>query len=331
MEEAGISEGAAGLRSIDSMAETLDIHPASPEERLQCYENVYEFWPMAPSLEEHLRLRLTSPKHQRAHWYAGCLGGKVVASLGCFPLNYYLDGREVEGFSIGSVHTRPEYRRRGFAAAVMDWAERDRVKQGDRLSSLFSDIDPDYYGKQGYLRCPSWKAWAAADPASLGTGELSWDLQPFPASRALPELQEIYRAYHGSYPLAVARPLGYWKYTLLKQPQDEFYWLKDPESQTQGYVRVTEMEGAWLISDFAVRRERSDSLRLLFRLVIDLAGRKGKTGVGGWLPDEPAIRSLFDLQPRTQSVTMVKSLDAGLTIGEKHLETADRICKIDHV
>jgi predicted acetyltransferase len=313
------------------MAERLDIHPASSEERLQIYENVHEFWPMASSLEEHLRLRLDSPKHQRAHWYAGCLGGKVVASLGCFPLSYYLDGREVKGLSIGSVHTRPEHRRRGFAAAVMDWAERHQVKQGARLSSLFSDIDPDYYAKQGYLRCPSWNARAEARAAPLGSGERAWTLQRFSAVRALPELQDIYHAYHGAYPLAVARSLEYWKYTLLKQPGDEFYGLKDPESRTRGYVRVTEMDGYWQISDFAVRRDRSDSLRRLFSLMIDLAGRKGKTGIEGWLPNEPAIRSLFELQPRTQSVTMVKSLDAGLTIEEKHLETADRICKIDHV
>lgn len=331
MGEAGISDSAAGLRRRAFMTESLDIHPASPEERLQCYENVHEFWPMASSLEEHLRLRLASPKHQRAQWYAGCLGGRVVASLGCFPLKFHIDGREVAGFSIGSVHTRPEYRRRGFGAAVMDWAERDRMKQGDRLSSLYSDIDPDYYAKQGYLRCPSWIAWVATDPDSPGAGERHWDLQQFSASRALPELQEIYRVHHGAYPLAVARPLGYWKYTLLKQPGDEFYWLKDPDSQTQGYVRVTEMGGAWQISDFAVRRERSDSLRLLFSLVIDLAKRKGKTGVGGWLPNEPAIRSLFDLQARTESVTMVKSLDSGLKIEERHLKTADRFCRIDHV
>lgn len=313
------------------MAEKLDIHRASSEERLQVYENIFEFWPMASSLEEHLRLRLKSPKHQRAQWYAGCLGGKVVASLGCFPLNYHLDGREVEGFSIGSVHTRPEYRRRGFALAVMDWAERDQVKQGARLSSLFSDIDPGYYGKQGYLRCPSWNARAATGSAPLGTGERSWALQQFSASQALPELQDIYRAYHGTYPLAVTRSLDYWKYTLLKQPGDEFYWLKDPRRRTQGYLRVTETDGAWQISDFAVRRERPDSLGLLFGLIIDLAGRKGKTGVGGWLPDEPAIRFLFDLQPRTESVTMFKSLDAGLKIEERHLATADRVCKIDHV
>lgn len=313
------------------MSENLDIHPASPEERLQVYENVHEFWPMAPSVEEHLRLRLESPKHQRAHWYAGCLDGKVVASLGCFPLSYHFDGREVEGISIGSVHTRPEYRRRGFAAAVMDWAERDQVKQGARLSSLFSDIDPGYYARQGYLRCPSWNARAATRRAPLGAGEHSWALQRFSASQALPELQDIYRGWHGDCPLAVARGLDYWKYTLLKQPGDEFYWLKDPELRTQGYLRVTGMGGDWQISDFAVRQERPDSLRLLFRLAIDLAGRTGKTGVAGWLPDEPAIRSLFELEPRTASVTMVKSLDAGLKIEERHLATADRICKIDHV
>ena len=313
------------------MAETLDIHPASPEERLQCYENVYEFWPMASSLEDHLRLRLASPKHQRAHWYAGCLDGKVVASLGCFPLKFHIDGREVEGFSIGSVHTRPEYRRRGCAAAVMDWAERDQKKQGARLSSLYSDIDPGYYAKQGYLGCPSWNARTATHRAPLGTGEHSWALQRFSPSQALPELQGFYRAYHGSYPLAVARSLDYWKYTLLKQPGDEFYWLKESRGRTQGYVRITETDRAWQISDFSVRRERSDSLRMLFRLVIDLAAKIGKTEVRGWLPDEPAIRSLFDLQRRTQSVTMVKSLDAGLKIQERHLATADRFCKIDHV
>ncbi len=313
------------------MSEKLDIHPASSEERLRIYENIFEFWPMAPSLEEHLRLRLESAKHQRAQWYAGCLGGKVVASLGCHPLKYHLDGREVDGFSIASVHTRPEYRRRGFAAAVMDWAERDRKKQGARLSSLYSDIDPGYYAKQGYLGCPSWNARTAPGPVSPGTGEQSWVLHRFSASQALPELQGFYRAYHGSYPLAVARSLDYWKYTLLKQPGDDFYWLKDPDLRTQGYVRMTEMDGDWQISDFAVRRERSDSLHLLFRLVIDLAGKTGKTEVRGWLPDEPAIRSLFDLQPRTESVTMVKPLDAGLKIGERHLATADRFCKIDHV
>ena len=182
------------------MTEKLDIHPASSEERVRIYENIFEFWPMAPSLEEHLRLRLESAKHQRAQWYAGCLGGKVVASLGCHPLKYHLDGREVDGFSIASVHTRPEYRRQGFAAAVMDWAERDRMTKGARLSSLYSDIDPGYYGKQGYLRCPSWNAWAATGPAPLGTEDRTWTLQRFSASQALPELQPIYRAYHGSYP-----------------------------------------------------------------------------------------------------------------------------------
>jgi predicted acetyltransferase len=286
---------------------------------------------MAPSLEEHLQIRLNSPKHERAHWYAGCLDGKVVASLGCHPLKYHFDGQEVDGFSIGSVHTLPEYRRRGFGAEVMDWAERDQKKKGARLCSLYSDIDPHYYGKQGYLRCPSWTVWAEAGAARARTDDLSWRLQRFSAPEALPELQQLYRAYYGSYPLAVARSLDYWKFTLIKQPQDEFYRLKDPGRRSRGYVRITESEGAWQISDFAVSRDSSEALRILFSLVTDLAGERQKTGVRGWLPNEPAIRSLFDIQPRTVSVTMVKSLDADLKIEDRHLVTADRFCKIDHV
>ncbi len=154
------------------MTGKLDIHPASSEERIQIYRNVFEFWPMAPRLEEHLRLRLNSAKHERAHWYAGCLDGKVVASLGCHPLKYHFEGQEVDGFSIGSVHTVPEYRRRGFAAEVMDWAERDQKRKGARLSSLYSDIDPHYYGRQGYLRCPSWTVWAEAGSAQAPNGSL---------------------------------------------------------------------------------------------------------------------------------------------------------------
>ena len=38
------------------MTGKLDVHPASPEERFQVYANVFEFWPMAPSLEEHLQI-----------------------------------------------------------------------------------------------------------------------------------------------------------------------------------------------------------------------------------------------------------------------------------
>ncbi len=96
-------------------------------------------------------------------------------------------------------------------------------------------------------------------------------------------------------------------------------------------MRITEIEGAWQISDFAVNRDSSEALRFLFSLVIDLAGKKERTGVRGWLPNEPAIRLRFDIQPRTDSITMVKSLDADLKIEDRHLATADRFCKIDHV
>ena len=314
------------------MARTLNIHLASFEERIQLYRNIYKLWPMAPSLEEHLQIRLNRPKDNRAVWYTGCLDGKVVAGLGCHPMQYYFNGQEVNGCSIGSVHTLPEYRRRGFAAKVMDYVEKDQKKKGARLSSLYSDITPQYYEKLGYLQCPGWETWAEAGGSTqTQTNSSVRTLLRFSPSSALKELNRCYRDYHRFLPLAVARPQAYWEFTLAKQPNDEFYWLKSATNHNQGYIRLTEINGSLRVSDFAVSQETSEALQILFGLVINLTHKKGLAGVGGWLPNEPAIRLLFDIKTRTQAITMVKSLDPKLKMTDKHLRMADRFCQIDHV
>ena len=220
--DTGIVGRVTGARPGASMAETLDIHPASPEERLQCYENVYEFWPMASSLEEHLRLRCGFS--QTPTLLTGTPGASAEGwwlRWADFPLKFHIDGREVAGFSnrIGSHPTRISAER-GFGAAVMDWAERDRMKQG--RSTQF----PLLRHRSGLLRQTGLPALPFLERPGenrsrfpLGTGERHWDLQQFSASQALSELQEIYRAHHGAYPLAhgaLARLLE--DTSLLKQP-----------------------------------------------------------------------------------------------------------------
>jgi len=313
------------------MTSLLNIHLASFEERIQIYRNLYKFWPMALSPEEHLQIRLNRPKDNRAIWYVGCLDGKVVAGLGCHPMQYYFNGQEVNGFSIGSVHTLPEYRRRGFAAEVMDHVEKDQKKKGARLISLYSDIAPQYYKKLGYLQCPGWETWVETASTKSQKNPSDGTLLRFSPTSALKELNLYYCDYRRFLPLAVARPQAYWEFTLAKQPNDEFYWLKNATNHNQGYVRLTKINETLRVSDFAVSQESSETLQVLFDLVINLSHKKGLAGVGGWLPNEPAIRLLFDIKARTQAITMVKSLDSKLKITEKHLKMADHFCQIDHV
>ena len=145
------------------------------------------------------------------------------------------------------------------------------------------------------------------------------------------ELDQHYCSYHESILLGINRPLSYWKFIVLKQPNDEFYWLKRLHGQTLGYVRLTRIENNWQISDLGVNQNRSEFLQELFELVIQLARKKKLSRIGGWIPNKPVIRSLFEVRPRADSITMVKSLDTNLTIEPKHIAKADHFCQIDHV
>ena len=66
----------------------LDIHSASHDELLAAHRNVFDIWSMGRPLEAHLQYRLNSPSHGRARWYVGTLDGRVVVSLGCYPIAF---------------------------------------------------------------------------------------------------------------------------------------------------------------------------------------------------------------------------------------------------
>ena len=131
-------------------ADSLEIHPADAGEQRAAYTNVHEVWGGEQPLEEYLAWRLNSVQHQRACWYVGCLEGRVVTSLGAYPLLFHVGGRQVAGFAIGAVHTVPDCRKRGYAARLMAWVEAHQRQQGAELGLLYSDIDPDYYAAHGY-------------------------------------------------------------------------------------------------------------------------------------------------------------------------------------
>src|SRR5262245_3080510 len=122
------------------MTSALDIHPASPDELTAAHANVFDIWNKGLPLEEHLRYRLNSPKHTRAAWFVGSLDGRVVVSLGCYPLVFRLLGQDVPGIAIGSLYTVKEFRGRGFAPQLLAWVE-DHHKHA-ALSILYSDIEP---------------------------------------------------------------------------------------------------------------------------------------------------------------------------------------------
>ena len=316
------------------MTDELDIHRATDSERIAAYRNVHEVWGGAFSIDEHVSRRLASVQHNRATWYVGCVDGRVVTSLGCFPLQFCIRGETQPGIAIGAVHTVSEFRGRGFAPQLIESVERDQRQQGVTMSLLYSDIPPKYYERLGYLVCPSWEAKIETASAFAAAREL---LQSSPECgfekvsrfKKRPTLATLYDNHHAAIEVSIARDAAYWEYLLAKQPDDEYYLMNEPSGDAVAYVRLRADSERLLVRDFAVTG--NDNWNLLFSHIVCNAADRNLPTVGGWLPNLPALSSFAKLSCREQEITMLKSLDISLVIDDAIRDAAQHFVEIDHV
>jgi predicted N-acetyltransferase YhbS len=312
------------------MSSALDIHAASSDEVAAAHANVFDIWSKGLPLEEHIRYRLNSPSHSRAGWFVGCLNGRVVVSLGCYPLVFRIAGQQRPGIAIGSVYTLGEFRGRGFAGRLLQWVEEHARQREVAMSVLYSDIDPRYYARRGYVLCPSLAGWrdprqAPRPPAA------NHRLVPISPQEHMPRLMEFYAEYHGAVPLSIARDAEYWAAMLKKFPDDAFYALHDSASVWAGYARIGRKDDVWRITDFALADQSPERAEQLYAALLSLAAAGGAARVGGWLPDSGAAKKFFELAPRRTEITMVKPLAWQGRLDDEMIAGTSRFCEIDHV
>ena len=304
----------------------LQCHPAAPAERIQAFKNVFEVWRHADTLEDHLTKRLASPQHSRAEWFVGCLGERVVVSLGCYPMQFILRGDLVKGIAIGAVHTVPDCRGHGYAAALLSWVEEYQAELGAEISLLFSDIDPRYYARLGYTLCPSTEGWVDAQRGPTRQAE-RLSLIRFSPEQDLVRLMKIYTDHHSGLPLFVGRDEDYWSYLFRKEARLEFYWVTS-KSEPRGYVSLSAAGRRWSLKDWAVEESL---LPDTMAAILKAAREAGAEQVGGWMPDTPPFREKFRLEPRTRELTMIKFLDQERKVDRRLQEAAGGLRAIDHV
>ncbi len=313
------------------MTNTLQMHAASHDELAAAHRNVFDIWGRGLSLEEHVRFRLNSPKHRLATWYVGCLEGRVVVSLGAYPLRFQIRGDAVSGIAIGSVYTLAEFRRRGFAGQLLEWVEDQSRQDGAALSLLYSDIRPEYYARLGYALCPSLEGWrdvrGMRDKVGMGQQLVEID-----AASHLEELMSFYTGYHGAAPLSITRDAQYWRALLQRFTHDRFYALViKGRDDWKGYLRLSRKDPNWRITDYALTDQSSVWPDELYASTFGLAAHSGAERVGGWLPESPATRKLFQLTPRRTEITMIKSLSPDHPLDDELVASTSRFCEIDHV
>lgn len=310
------------------MTDELDIHPASESERRAAFRNVFDVWPMAADIDEHVALRRASPAHARARWFVGTRGGRVVTALGCHSLVFRLLGERAPGIAICSVHTIAEARGRGFAERLVRRVEEVMAERGARLALLYSDIDPDYYERLGYRLCPAWEGWTATAFAPHDVPNEP-HVVPFAPLPSLGELAEMHAAFHAADAISIDRDEEYWRHLLDRGPTDSFLWIVDRTGRRLGFLRVRESKDRVTLRDFALADHSEAAHRALAGALSALA-KDGRVA-GGWMPDRPAFRARFALRPRRMEITMLKPLDPALRPSRDMLAAADSFHEIDHV
>ena len=313
------------------MSQVLEIRPATDADRAQIYRNSYEMWGRpGMSLEEHIQWRMNCPQHNRGQFFAGNCGDRLVASLIVYPLKFALKERVVAGMGIGSVYTVSEYRGRGFAVQMLNHVEQLQREAGTLVSLLYSDIDPGYYARLGYLTCASWEGWITASEVSIEPGKDAGTLVAFTPKSALSDMRNLYERSHAQRLISIDRDEAYWDYLLQKEPSDTFYWLENAAGERLGYVRLNQSEEAFLVSDCAFV-EQSDAIhRMMFQSIVETAQRQRVSKIGGWLPESAVVRSIFRLKHRDKEISMLKSLDPNVVLQADTLNDAQHFQEIDH-
>ena len=310
------------------MGAQIEIHAASAEERAAADRNVYEVWGRGLPLEEFLERRATSVVHRRAEWFVLTIGGAVIASLARHPLRFHYRGQVVVGSGIGSVHTVPEHRRRGYAAALLREVNQRSAGEGHRISLLFSDIKPGYYERLGYVRWPSLVFRAEAE--SLASGEEELRLEPTQPQEQVELLAGLYDGWHGGYQLYVDREREYWEYSLMKNSPEEVFLAVEPGGRTAGYVRLKSKEGTLEVTELGLGPEDRGQEETLYRAVGELAHARGLGTAEGWLPNTTTARALFACEPRTVRITMLAALADEIEFETDMILTGSHFWVTDH-
>ena len=324
----------------------ISFHPASADEFRQCCINVFETWPSSDTLEAHLEWRLASPQHNYAQWYVGTIEGRVVVSLGAYPIRFQLDGRATRGLMIGAVHTVSDARGNGYAPRLLKYAEEHQRSGGAQISVLFSDIAPTYYTRLGYTACPSYgfAANIAELPTPVREPSLQTRLGHWPND--ILQAAELYETAKTSSMFAVERPAEYWQHLSQRYPDARLVWILDPRNSNGndpthheiGYCIYRHVSDCIELLDVVVSPLDAVSLDTILLTSIRAITKSNPSdsyagesnSVRGWLPTLDCA-SCVRPEERPTEITMFKPLDQDLELSSRAVHDARSIQLMDHV
>ncbi len=127
------------------------VRHALPSELDAVYGISHTAWGEGKGFSDYLEECRNSPKYAKGAWFV--LSDREM-NLYSSLITYRYPAGAYESYGIGSVATRPENRKKGFASELLRGVLARFDEQGMTRSFLYSDIDPEFYGRLGYVALP---------------------------------------------------------------------------------------------------------------------------------------------------------------------------------
>lgn len=149
---------------------TMVIREATQQERELLFKDAHRVWHKNRTLEEYVRDN--SKEDAFGIRYIIDLVGEIVSSLIVLKLEPIL---ETKVYGIGSVLTPKPHSRKGYATILLKNCIQQIEKDGDALIFLYSDINPDFYKKQGFRLLPPELQKTVKSPCMIKCSDAIWE------------------------------------------------------------------------------------------------------------------------------------------------------------
>lgn len=280
------------------------VDALEPEAVATAARQAHSLWGGDRTVEEHVAE--TFEQLERGHDLLRFVGlrdpsGALVCSLKRYDAVLTTASGPVRTVGIGALFTPVEARRRGHAnllvRIVMDRAKR----AGYGAALLYSDIDPRFYERLGYvlLPHPTWIAKTADLPPSGAFALGKCD-----------DVERLLAMYEQSFEpswVRAQRNRASWELASWRQRQAKT-WLLVEQERAVGYIIASKHDDLLWVVDEAML---GGSAPRLWATLRKLAVQEGAARVAGWLrPDHAG--GPFAASPRSCCIPMVAPLDERL-------------------
>lgn len=289
----------------------------SPRQRRAAFEHTFASWAEGRDLEQHVAYQ--EEQLERATpallGYAGLVDpdGELLASHKRFALELEVRGATVPTIGIGAVMVPASRRLRGLGHALVRRALEEAARSGARLAWLFSEIDPTYYQRLGFVSV-DWPILAAAVDALPDETPLSMVAAPIGEELALAAELDAARRSAGGIVVAPVRRAAVRAYFAWRNGVERVWLARDGDPVA--YLEITRggPPGELAVLEIAEWGARGVTRADLLGAMKKVAVLRGAAFVAGPLGPELARAPFVPFASDAHGVPMLCALDPSLSL-----------------